>query len=153
MKKIIFTRGLPHSGKNEWAERFCHDNFGYININKDHIMKVLSITKPLSKLDEYHINSFKNHLINFGITMRFSIVISDTNLADSEIQEVFKLVKDYGYHAEIKDFPIDKGNLPLVESIENEICRYHDSSDIYKLSINHEYSKWNPIEKIIPDNN
>jgi len=106
--KIILTRGLPASGKTEWATRWVAENpTKRLNVNRDDLRKTLynSGKSPLSYEQEQVITTAQQSIVKGALAKGFDVVVSDNNLASKYVREWYKCGD-----VEVKDFeaPLDE---------------------------------------------
>lgn len=78
--KILFTVGLPASGKSTWAKDFCKKNKDWIRVNRDdlrHMRGEYWIPKQ-----EDLITDMENACIEAALTRGMNVVLDATNLND-----------------------------------------------------------------------
>ena len=126
MKKIIFTRGIPASGKSTWAKQeVLKDPEHSVRINRDDLRN-MSGQYWVPTREEYILSCKKLLILNaagFGFD---TIIIDDMNLNPKDtdyvvtvVKEANRLIKgtDNKYKVEFKDFT----NIPL------DVCLERDS--------------------------
>ena len=126
MKKIIFTRGIPASGKSTWAKQeVLKDPEHSVRINRDDLRNMSGKYRVPARED--YIKACKSTLLINAINFKFNTIIIDEmnlNLKEtghlkgviSMMNETIKDVEDK-YIVEIKDFT----NVPL------DVCLERDS--------------------------
>lgn len=97
--KVIFTKGLPGSGKSTWSKKFCQKNTDYVRINRDELRHMrgkywlpeqeqmitqweylsavaalehgYSVIVDATNLNPIHLSAFKEHLLHWfeGLTI------------------------------------------------------------------------------------
>lgn len=108
MQKIIFTKGLPGSGKSTWAKQFVKDNANYIIVNRDDIRKMLA-GNILTFYERYDskIENLVRHIqydsIHAALIHGYNVIVDGTNFKiDDKFIEKYKEM--YFCDVEIKDF-------------------------------------------------
>lgn len=104
MKKLIMTIGLPASGKDFWCKQEMEEHPGvYKRINKDELRILLDFGR-WSRINEELIIKVRDNLIGLVLKEGFSVVCTDTNLAEKHLTRLKELAKNYGAEFVIKDF-------------------------------------------------
>ena len=113
MKRIIFTRGIPASGKSTWAKQeVLKDPEHSVRINSDDLRNMSG--KYWVPAREDYIKACKRTILINAINLKFNtIIIDEMNLNPKEIghlkgvismmNEIIKDIEDK-YIVEIKDF-------------------------------------------------
>lgn len=126
MKRIIFTRGIPASGKSTWAKQeVLKDPEHFVRINRDDLRNMSG--KYWVPAREDYIKACKSTILINAINFKFNtIIIDEMNLNPKEtghlkgvismMNETIKEVEDK-YIVEIRDFT----NVPL------DVCLERDS--------------------------
>lgn len=126
MKRIIFTRGIPASGKSTWAKQeVLKDPEHSVRINRDDLRNMSGQYWVPARED--YIKACKSTILINAINFKFNtIIIDEMNLNSKEtghlkgvismMNETIKDVEDK-YIVEIKDFT----NVPL------DVCLERDS--------------------------
>lgn len=126
MKRIIFTRGIPASGKSTWAKQeVLKDPEHSVRINRDDLRNMSGQYWVPARED--YIKACKSTILINAINFKFNtIIIDEMNLNPKEtghlkevismMNETIKDVEDK-YIVEIKDFT----NVPL------DVCLERDS--------------------------
>lgn len=111
MPKLILTVGASSSGKSTWADKYCDENSGTIQINRDsvrfglHNYGVRDWTKyKFSKSNEKEVTTICDSIARDAVDLGSDIVISDTNLSDKVRNKWHKFAEDNGYTVEVKVF-------------------------------------------------
>lgn len=114
MQKIIFTRGLPASGKTSWAKGFIEErgtDYGekWKRINKDDLRAMLD-NGNWSRDKEKFILTARDMLLLSALTNGFNVIIDDTGFAPKHEEQFKKLLealykdKKIEVKLEVKDF-------------------------------------------------
>ena len=133
MKKVLILSGLSGSGKSTFARQFCAENTNYLRVNRDDLRRSLL---PIS-LSEYYqtwadkdrnriedlVNALQKTAIIDGLTQGWHVVIDNTNLKLSYINEFRKLLTERFDAVEVRYQLIDT---PLAECIQRD--KYRDDS-------------------------
>jgi predicted kinase len=121
MKKLLFLRGLPASGKSTFARNLLTENpHAWKRLNKDELRAMLD-----NSVHSYPNEKFVEHVRDFMLVEALkegkNVVIDDTNLSDRPIERMTQVVKKYikdsgdKVHIEIKDI-----NTSLEECLERD---------------------------------
>ena len=150
MKRIILTRGIPASGKSNWAKQeVLKDPEHSVRINRDDLRNMSGQYWVPARED--YIISCRNQLLNLAICIGFDTIILDgmnLNPKDFEyvsvvVDKANEIIKDTKnqYKIEIKDFtnvPLDvcikrdsKRENPLGEKVIRDI--FNKYKELYNL--------------------
>ena len=133
MKKVMILTGLSGSGKSTFARQFCAQNPNYLRVNRDDLRRSLL---PVS-LPEYWqtwpdreknrienvVNELQRTAILNGLTRGWHVLIDNTNLKLSYLNEFRKLLNENFDAVEISYHLID---VPVAECIQRD--KYRDDS-------------------------
>ncbi|MBD2753557.1 phosphatase domain-containing protein [Spirosoma validum] len=133
MKKVMILTGLSGSGKSTFARRFCVENSNWIRINRDDLRRsLLPVSLPeywgtwpdheKNRLENL-VNELQKTAILDGLSRGWHVLIDNTNLKLSYINEFRKLVTAHVDTAEIQYKLID---VPIDECIQRD--KYRDDS-------------------------
>ena len=160
MKRIIFTRGIPASGKSTWAKQeVLKDPEHSVRINRDDLRNMSGQYWVPARED--YIKACKSTILINAINFKFNtIIIDEMNLNPKEtghLKEVIsmmnKTIKDIEdkYIVEIKDFTnvsLDvclerdsKRENPIGEKVIRGI--FNKYKDLYNLRENEQYTNIN----------
>lgn len=113
MMKAILTVGISASGKTTWAEEFCSQNSGWLNINRDTIRGAIMEESGLTPnwrnwkwKWENKVNDRVDEQIAFAVNGSLNIIVSDTNLSPTFRDNLMRRLTDLGYDVELKIFHI-----------------------------------------------
>ena len=108
-QKIVFTRGIPCSGKSTWAKERVRTGQGkWKRINKDSLRLMVDDGR-WSKNKEKFIVHLRNTFIREALSKGFNVVVDDTNLKGGHVEDIKKLIHIFGptnVDVEEKWFPI-----------------------------------------------
>lgn len=97
-------KGLPASGKDFWCKQEMENHPGiYKRVNKDDLRSLLDLGK-WSKSNEKFILKARDRLIQLALQSGFSVICTDTNLAEKHQIRLQELADEYEAEFEIKDF-------------------------------------------------
>lgn len=85
-QKILVLQGLPGSGKTTWALEFIKNNKNFVRINRDSIREQLG--REYSKDLERVVKNIRDASIVTSLTNGFSVIVDDTNLDLSNIDQI-----------------------------------------------------------------
>lgn len=107
MSKVIFTVGLPASGKTSWANDYVAANPGTINANRDDIRFMLYGTYFGEPIDENVVTTVQADIIRGGFKKHKDVIVSDTNLNARSVKTLVKMANQFGVEAEFKYFDVE----------------------------------------------
>lgn len=117
MKKLIMLKGLPASGKSQYAEQLKKsDPENIVVVTKDDIRKELG--RPWSKELEKEVLTIRDNLISRGLSEDKLVISADTNLDPYHEFTLRKIAKNHNSNFEIKYF-----DTPLEVCIERDMVR------------------------------
>ena len=133
MKHVLILTGLSGSGKSTFARRFCTENLNWLRVNRDDLRRSLlpvSLAEywtTWSDSDKNRIEQLVNELqktaILEGLTRGWHILIDNTNLKLSYLNEFRKLLAAHFNEVEIQYKLID---VSVGECIQRD--KYRDDS-------------------------
>ena len=133
MKKVLILTGLSGSGKSTFARQFCAQNPNWLRINRDDLRRsLLPVSLPeywqtWSDRDKNRIENVINELqktaILDGLARGWHVLIDNTNLKLSYLNEFRKLLNEHVDAVEISYQLID---VPVAECIQRD--KYRDDS-------------------------
>ena len=116
--RIIFTQGIPASGKSTWAKEYCKENPNHVRVNRDTLREMIGSYKHKAK--EKLIVKFRDALILEGLINNNNVIVDDTNLDNAKIKGIVAKFREVfpklGY--EIKRFDIE-----LKDAIARDLAR------------------------------
>ena len=95
-QELIFTIGLPASGKSTWAREYCETRRDYVRINRDDLRNMRGIywlPKQEDMITDWEVDATALALIN-----GYSAILDATNLNEKRRLEFVQNVKDYIDH-------------------------------------------------------
>lgn len=122
MKKVLILTGLSGSGKSTFARQFCNDHPNWLRVNRDDLRRsLLSVslhefwkTWPENERNrvENLVNELQKTAILDGLARGWHILIDNTNLKQSYLNEFRKLLTAHFATVEIRyqllDVPVDE---------------------------------------------
>lgn len=115
-QKVIILQGLPASGKSTYAKQLV-DTLGWKRINKDDLRAMVDNSK-WSEKNEKMIVKLRNDLLLKFIEDGYSVVVDDTNFAQSHIDTIKEICAGELVECEVLFF-----DTPLYECIERDSKR------------------------------
>lgn len=102
MRKIIYTLGLPASGKTTWAKNYVatHDNCK--RVNKDDLRAMMD--KSWSKENEEFVLKIRDYIVEQALKSDKTIIVDDTGFAIKHEYRLREIAHDLDAEFEIKDF-------------------------------------------------
>lgn len=143
-QKLIITRGLPASGKTTYGFEVAKDSKGYVVVDNDFIRQALYKDKlgisNVSNLNEQelvivYIASYR--LVKMYLKNGISVVQTNTNLREDEVEKWRALAKEMNVTFEIKDLR----NVPIKLCKQRNIERYNQIGKL-ALDIDEKYDKF-----------
>ncbi len=95
MRTILILRGLPGSGKTTYANEFIKNEPSFKRVNKDHIRLMLD-NGLYTKQNEKVVVSVQEDLIRKFINDGFNVIVDNTNLIQSTVNQIYKIASDIG---------------------------------------------------------
>lgn len=133
MKKVMILTGLSGSGKSTFARQFCRDNPNWLRVNRDDLRRsMLPVSLPeywqtwpddQKNRIENLVNALQQTIILEGLRQDWHVLIDNTNLRLSYINEFRKLLSAHFDLVEISYRLID---VPVAECILRD--KYRDDS-------------------------
>jgi predicted kinase len=115
---IIWTKGLPGSGKSSWAEGVLDHNSKFKRITKDLLREMLDCGK-YSGTNEETILQVRDFLITALITSGYSVIVDDTNLAPQHE----KTLKELAIQLKMPLFCADFTHVPFELCVKRDLER------------------------------
>lgn len=117
MAKLIATRGLPASGKTTWARE---QRDWVWRVNRDDLRAMLQTRWPHGDQDyEDMCTEVQHAAIRALLEHEADVVVDDTNLRPSTLDNLRDLAEEMGAQFEVKDFT----DVPLEECIARDAAR------------------------------
>lgn len=126
-QKVIFTLGLPGSGKSTWAKAYCEKNKDWVRVNRDDLRNMRG-QYWLPKQEEL-ISDWELHCIQSALAEGYNVIVDATNLNPVYHDKLKKeLVERYYYDPEYELQPSDIStksflDVPLSTCIKNDLKR------------------------------
>lgn len=130
MRKALILTGLSGSGKSTFARQFCADNPNYLRVNRDDLRRaVLPVSlgeywqtwpDPAKSRIENVVNEVQKALIISGLAKGWNLLIDNTNLKLSYLNDIRKLL---GEHTEAIEIDYQLLDVPVEECIQRDRFR------------------------------
>jgi predicted kinase len=143
MAKVIFTKGLPASGKSTWAKEYCAKNTDFVRVSRDDLRHMRG-TYWLPK-DEDMITDMEYYCIDAALSHNKNVIIDATNFNIKYRENIKKeLLENFpDINFEEKDF----SDVSLKTCIERDKKR---ANAVGQKVIERMYNKYlNPNQPII----
>jgi predicted kinase len=101
--RIIYTVGLPASGKTTWALDYLRANPTTKRVNKDELRAMVDGGKWTHKNEKY-ILGIRDDLITKYLESGYDVIIDDTNFNPGHIAKFEEIAKEYKAEVVKKDF-------------------------------------------------
>lgn len=131
--QLIYTVGLPGSGKTTWAKSLLKDNPGkYKRVNRDDLRDMLDC-KHFSKANEKFVTLIQDNIIYESLKSGASVICDDTNFNEKNIERfksIVNRVSEEGFKVSLvrRDWFLDvsveeciKRDLKRLESVGKDV--------------------------------
>src|SRR5690606_13891893 len=147
MRTLIYTVGLPGSGKSTWAKKMLNTEVGkFKRVNRDDLRAMLDDSR-WSKQNEKFITTIQDNIIREALISGYSVICDDTNLKDPE-ERFRKIIKSTGLSVRLikEDFT----SVSVEECIKRDLKRLNSvGKDVIMRMFNLHLNK--PIELLKQD--
>lgn len=150
MYKLIYTIGLPGSGKSTWAREYQKENPNTVLVNKDELRAMLH-NSVHSKGREDFVCMMRDFIITTALLKGHDVIVHDTNFHPSH-PESFKKIVDLHNNSllpkqprvtlEVKDF----SDVPLEECIRRDQKRPNYVGEKVIKKMYNQYLKPKPVK-------
>lgn len=115
MTKMILTRGIPASGKSDWAKAWVSAApDSRVRVNRDNLRWTLGIKTGVGTYEqEQEVTHWQNEMIVRALKRDKDVVVDNTNLRAKNVKELLKIAKAHGAEVEFKDFHISRSEAIL----------------------------------------
>ena len=122
MSTVIFTRGLPASGKSTWAKDWVRGHPNRIRINRDDLRLMMRITakEDFGTGCESLVMAAALNILENGLRLGRDIVLDNTNLNAQTVKAQMEVCERYNAAVEWKTFYTD-----VEECIHRDSLREH----------------------------
>lgn len=101
MTTLTLTRGIPASGKTQWAKEMVQ--YGYVRVNRDELRKELNLKHGQ---DEVLVSKIQQGRVRDLLENDIDVIVDDTNLVARFVKQWLKIAAEAGATVEFEDFPI-----------------------------------------------
>lgn len=124
-KELIYTKGLPGSGKSSWAKQFVLDNPNWKRINMDELRLMFNANDKLSKENEKFMKKMRDILIVEALKEGKSVISDNTHLSPKSIEHINRLVHKYNKDNNDNVKVTEKSflDVPIEECIKRDLAR------------------------------
>lgn len=102
MQEVIFTKGIPASGKSTWAKEFCLKNPNYIRVCRDDLRNMRG--RYWIPKQETLINELEQNCIYSALVQGYNVVVDATNLNEKYVNELKSKLESFSIKYIVKDF-------------------------------------------------
>jgi len=89
MQEVVFTQGLPGSGKSTWAKKYVLDCPNYIRVCRDDLRNMRG--KYMLPEQENLITQMEHGCIRSALQSKFNVIVDATNFKESYMNQAKKL--------------------------------------------------------------
>src|SRR6185295_16122559 len=119
MQKVIFTIGLPASGKSTWSKDFAEKHINYVRVNRDDLRNMRG--KYWLPKQEDLITVWERDCICSALYEGYNVIVDATNLNQKFMEQTKAHILATG--VEVKFEYQDFTHVPLEECIKNDLKR------------------------------
>lgn len=102
---VIFTRGLPASGKSTWVREFLRHNEQYRRWNNDDYNMMVT-GQSFGRMSAQEIANHRRAFITNVTSVGHPLILDNTNLNPYTVDEFHEATSKAGYEVEIKEFRV-----------------------------------------------
>lgn len=99
--EVIILRGLPASGKTTWAREHMRMFSKFIRVNRDDLRKMMH--NFYSEVNESMTRKAEDFLVKLALFDDRNVIIDDTNLVQSRVDDLYALVQSTGLDVIVKE--------------------------------------------------
>ena len=132
--KVLFTYGLPGSGKSTWSKQYCKENKDWVRISRDDLRHMRG--EYWQPKDEDLITNWEHTLIYWALTAGKNVVVDATHLNPKYIENHKEKIKELFADTE---FETKRFDTPLEECIKRDLLR---PNSVGEKVIRQMYEKW-----------
>lgn len=121
--EVIINIGVPASGKSTWTAEFIKKNPGWVKVSRDDFRYMLKGVGWCEPKVEKMITYMHNQAIITALANKFNVIVDNTSLKISSINEIKNLVKEY---ASVRYMVFD---VPLKTLLERDAARERSVGD------------------------
>lgn len=93
--EVIINIGCPASGKSTWTKEFIKKNPNYVKVSRDDFRYMLKDQGFCEPKIEKMITFMHNQTVVTALVNKLNVIVDNTNLKVSSINEIVNLVKEY----------------------------------------------------------
>jgi len=149
MSKVIFTQGLPASGKSTWARAYCEKNIDWIRVSRDDLRRMRG--KYWLPKQEDLISRMEKSCITDALDSGYNIIVDATHLNPINFDRKIRFIHEYYGTERILQFETKIFDLSLEKCIERDLKRANSVGEkvirkFYDLYLKPEITKIEYIE-------
>lgn len=149
VQKIIFTIGLPASGKSTWARNYIKDNPQFKIVCRDDLRNMLDDGYWRPKNEEL-VKQIQEKIILECLDRNYSVIVADTNLSISTIKRIKDVVLNHCKYdsSEIEFEEKSFLDVPVNECIKRDLARPNSvgSKVILDMASKHKINHEKPLD-------
>ena len=147
MLKIIYTKGLPASGKSTWARKKVEEDSTYKRVNKDDLRSMID-NSGWSWDRENFILQVRDNIINTTLMNLMNVIVDDTNFRPKHVKRLHDIAKDFTKTHGIKVVVQEQFfDVDVEECIKRDLAR---DKSVGETVIRNMYNRYlNPIKRNI----
>lgn len=120
MAVLHVTRGLPASGKTEWAKQWVAEDPDHrVRVNREALRLMMDDGRYIPKVTEQRIVATRNAAILAMLHRGFDVVSDDSNITHRIVRDLARVAHKVGAGWEIHDFT----HVPLEECLRRDAER------------------------------
>lgn len=140
--KLIFTQGLPASGKSTWSKKFCQENPGdWVRVNRDDFRNMRG--KYWVPKQEGLITKWENACVGIALSSGFNVILDATNMNDERNKS---RANHYLLHDEDLVWETKRFDVSVDECIKRDLKRANSVGEKVIRKMN---DKYNPTPRVI----
>ena len=148
MVEIIFTKGLPGSGKSTWSLKYCQDNHGWVRINRDDL-RLMRGTYWIPE-QEGLITAWEREMVKLALLGGFNVIVDAMNInikyCLAWTKYIHELMRDYNLDIKVSEKVFDT---PLNICIERDAQRPKDRRVGAKIIREQYYKNLANVEPVV----
>lgn len=94
MLKLIYTKGLPASGKSTWALKKVESDTTYKRVNKDDLRSMLDNAIWSSGREKF-ILKIRDQIIKTALENLMNVIVDDTNLSPKHVKRFYQIAEEF----------------------------------------------------------
>lgn len=155
MAKLIYTVGLPASGKTRWSKEYVNTHPGTVHVTKDDLREMLHCGTPHNNQNESFTCAIRDSIICEALTLQRDVIVDDTNFNPAHVKRFEELAVRHGAELHREDFTHVALNLCLERNmsadrvlrgrnVPDKVIRQMWSKNIRERSVAAEYDPSKP---------